>query len=159
MTPTEEVLVNRALQKDTRGGSQPLAGGSTARAEILQVNTETLRSYLLSGARRMGLPITAQHADRLARHVIACAAEDAVILHGPELPKMRGQVLVGLARGESAAATARRLFVHVDTVKKHRQRLYEALDVSTGTAAVAAAYRCGLLKVPARRAVPAGRRA
>lgn len=122
------------------------------------MNAETLRSYLLSGARSMDLPLTYQHADGLARHVTGRAAEDAVLLGGPTLPKTRRQVLVGLARGESAADTARRLFMHVDTVKRHRQLLYQALEVSTGTAAVAAAYRHGLLKVPARQVARTGGR-
>lgn len=120
------------------------------------MNTEALRGYLLTGARSMGLPLTVMHATRLARHVATQAAQDGVLLGdaGITLPTVRRQVLIGLARGETVGATARRLHMHVDTVKRHRTLLYEALDVSTGTAAVAAAYRYGLLEVPDHHSQP-----
>lgn len=52
-------------------------------------------------------------------------------------------VLLGAARGETAAETAARLWVSANTVKTHRRRAFVRLGVSSAAQAVAAAMAAG----------------
>jgi DNA-binding CsgD family transcriptional regulator len=55
------------------------------------------------------------------------------------------EMLLSLARNESEEATAGRLGITLETVRKHRRRLYEHLGVHTAYQAVLHAFALGLL--------------
>lgn len=65
---------------------------------------------------------------------------------GPALTPREREVLVLAAEGLSASAIGERLFLSPSTVKTHLAHLYEKLGVSDRTAAVAEAFRQGLVE-------------
>jgi two-component system nitrate/nitrite response regulator NarL len=65
---------------------------------------------------------------------------------GPMLTPREREVLVLAAEGLSASGIGERLFLSPSTVKTHLAHLYEKLGVSDRTAAVAEAFRQGLVE-------------
>jgi len=64
----------------------------------------------------------------------------------PALSERERQILSLAADGGSVTDMAKRLHVSQGTVKSHLQRLYQKLEVSDRTAAVAEAMRRGLIQ-------------
>jgi DNA-binding CsgD family transcriptional regulator len=95
-----------------------------------------------------GAPLTIERAGRRLR--IFLAAEDVLLLeeetHELELDAALGltprecEVLRHVARGQSNAEIASILWVARSTVRKHLEHIYEKLNVSSRTAAVARAF-------------------
>lgn len=61
------------------------------------------------------------------------------------LTRRERDVLVAMADGLTMQATAERLVVSVNTVRKHRMRIFDRLGVDSASGAVAAAFRRGLV--------------
>jgi DNA-binding CsgD family transcriptional regulator len=76
-------------------------------------------------------------------HILHSAASD--ILHAPALTNREREVLALLADGLGNKQIAARLGISTSTVKTHLEVLFEKLEVSTRTEAVATAVRLGLL--------------
>ncbi|MFE4649320.1 response regulator transcription factor [Streptomyces sp. NPDC056707] len=110
-----------------------------------------IRQRVLAVAEERDLQINIADVDALTEAAIMAAL--AVPL--PEAPlKLTNQqtgVLVGIALGDTEAATARRLCISLNTVKTHRHRLYRVLGARTAGESVAIAMSIGLLR-PGRRA-------
>jgi DNA-binding NarL/FixJ family response regulator len=68
--------------------------------------------------------------------------------HGDPLTERERQVLAELAAGRTSKEIARRLGLAAKTVDNHRARLLRKLGVATTGAAIAKAYREGLLAPP-----------
>ena len=118
------------------------------------INARTLRQHVITAADRLDLPLTMHQAGALANWIAASTTRG----HHPDIA-LTGQqhaVLVGLASGEDAQATADRIGRSLDTVKTHRRLLYTALGAKTGAQAVAVAMNLGLLRLNAQAAVRAG---
>ena len=61
------------------------------------------------------------------------------------LTQRESQVLVGLSQGESTRGIAESLYLGEETVRSHLKSLYHKLGVSDRGAAVALAFRQGIL--------------
>lgn len=109
------------------------------------ITVTTLRRHIVAAADELNLPLTLRQVDQLTNRVaLSSARGKAPNLH---LSNQQYAVLVGLASGEEAQETGRRIGRSVDTVKSHRRRLYSALGAENGAHAVAIAMNLGLLKV------------
>lgn len=108
------------------------------------INAHTLRRHVISGADRLDLPLTLPQAGALANWIAASVTRGS---HPDiKLSNQQHAVLVGLASGEDAQATADRIGRSLDTVKTHRRTLYAELGAKTGAQAVAIAMSLGLLR-------------
>lgn len=65
---------------------------------------------------------------------------------GPALTERELQVLAGMAAGRSNAQIGRQLYLSEDTVKTHARRMFRKLGVNDRAQAVAAGFRCGLMR-------------
>ncbi|MGN6695553.1 MAG: helix-turn-helix domain-containing protein [Aquihabitans sp.] len=63
-----------------------------------------------------------------------------------DLSKREAEVLNWISQGESVNAVAARLDINRETVRSHLQRIYRKLGVSDRAAAVAVAWREGLVE-------------
>jgi DNA-binding NarL/FixJ family response regulator len=105
--------------------------------------------YLLKDAPRDEL-IRAIHAAARGETVLAPSVASRLVsqLRAPAqdtLSDRELEVLTLIARGETNAGAAARLFISEATVKTHLLHIYAKLDVNDRAAAVAAAYERGLL--------------
>lgn len=75
-------------------------------------------------------------------HAAGAAAEDAGI---DQLSRRELEVLSHIAQGDTNKEIAEQLFVSLRTVKWHTSNIYEKLDVTGRTAAIARARRLGIL--------------
>jgi DNA-binding NarL/FixJ family response regulator len=105
--------------------------------------------YLLKDAPRDEL-IRAIHAAARGETVLAPSVASRLVsqLRAPAqdtLSDRELEVLTLIARGETNAGAAARLFISEATVKTHLLHIYSKLDVNDRAAAVAAAYERGLL--------------
>lgn len=105
-----------------------------------------LRQHLLTAADDLHLPLSQRDVDRLTTHI----AHRTLAATAPRrrLAPKRLDALLGLALGETAEETGRRLCVAPDTVKSRRRLLYQDLGVSCAAEAVAKAYELGILQLP-----------
>lgn len=111
------------------------------------ISTIELRRHILTAADELNLPLTLRQVDQLTTRVAARAARGK---HPQlDLPQQRFAVLVGLANGEEAIETGRRLGLSLNTVKTHRRRLFKMLGAENGAHAVAIATRLGILDASA----------
>jgi DNA-binding NarL/FixJ family response regulator len=95
----------------------------------------TIRDYVArSGPSRQtdALRVLLTEIDRLSFGNVTCP-----------LTLRQRHVVVGLARGETAAATGRRLNLSANTVRSHRLRTFRRLRVTSGAQAVAVAFANG----------------
>jgi DNA-binding NarL/FixJ family response regulator len=105
--------------------------------------------YLLKDAPREEL-VRAIHAAARGETVLAPSVASRLVnqLRAPAqdtLSERELEVLTLIARGETNAGAAARLFISEATVKTHLLHIYAKLDVNDRAAAVAAAYERGLL--------------
>lgn len=134
--------------KDTRG-SQPHQGESTRTAPVeerpalprlvLQARGTIARQWQRSGSTS---DLSTQ---------AAMALYGAGMLQLPHnrhlmLTQQQREVLIGAARGETAADTGRRLGRSEDTIKSHRAIAYKRLGANGATQAVALAMAAGLIR-------------
>ena len=107
------------------------------------ISTSDLREHVLTAAEIYDLPLTVKQADTLAQHLTIHANR------GPartvQLTDVQMAALVGIASGESAAETARRIGRTENTVKTHRRTLFAALGARSSGQAVAIAMELGLI--------------
>lgn len=108
------------------------------------IPVDTLREHILTAAEKYDLPLTVKQAGRLASH-LAVPANRGIGLHKVQLTDVEFAALVGLASGEDAPTTARRICRSENTVKTHRRTLYRKLGARTGPQAVAIAIGLGLI--------------
>lgn len=103
-----------------------------------------LRQHIVAAADELNLPLTLRQVDQLTNRVALRSARGPA----PELQLTNQQyaVLVGLASGEEAEETGRRIGRTLDTIKSHRRHLYKALGAENGPHAVAIAMDMGLLR-------------
>ncbi|WP_406420865.1 response regulator transcription factor [Streptomyces sp. NBC_00842] len=110
-----------------------------------------IRARLLAVADERDIKITVADVEALTEAALVAALSAPV----PEAPiKLTNQqlgVLIGIARGDTERATARRMCLTESTVKTHRRRLYSVLGAGTAAEAVAIAMSYGLLR-PSRSA-------
>ncbi|MFG2589089.1 response regulator transcription factor [Streptomyces sp. NPDC048438] len=104
-----------------------------------------IRTQLLAIAEERDLPITTADIAALTEAALGAALtvprpDASVQLTGQQLG-----VLIGLARGDFAQDTARRMCLTESTVKTHLRHLYRRLGVTTGAQAVAVAMSYGFL--------------
>lgn len=104
---------------------------------------DRLLRLMLDATDRQDLPLTVQQVQALAADVARDFEPPADI---PALTRRELDVLTGLAHGERAVETGRRLFVSESTVKNHRVSLYRKFGVRSSAEAVALALQCGLLR-------------
>jgi DNA-binding CsgD family transcriptional regulator len=71
----------------------------------------------------------------------------AEVLEGEPLTERETEILEGVAEGETAVQTGRRLFLSSETVKGYRKRVIAKLGARNAPHAVAVAIRRGLLPV------------
>ncbi|WP_327592507.1 hypothetical protein [Streptomyces chartreusis] len=118
------------------------------------INARVMRRHIIAVADRLDLPLTMQQAGSLANWIAASATRGS----HPDfnLTDQQHAVLVGLASGEDAQATADRIRRSLDIVKTHRRLLYTALGAKTGAQAVAIAIDLGLLNLNAQAPARAG---
>ncbi|MFJ1653488.1 response regulator transcription factor [Streptomyces sp. NPDC088337] len=105
-----------------------------------------LRKHMLRAADELGLPLSVKQVHRFANRVADHAARGPA----PDLliTPHRYAVLVGLASGESSGETGDRLGMSVNTVKSHRQCVYQRLGATNAAHAVAIAKDLGILRTP-----------
>lgn len=110
------------------------------------ITVPDMREHVLTAAEKYDLPLSIKQADTLSNHLAihanrgnACKAR---------LTDCQLTVLVGLASGESAYETGRRIGRTENTVKTHRRTLYKALGARSGAHAVTIAIATGLLRAP-----------
>lgn len=68
------------------------------------------------------------------------------VLVGSELNDREREILLGMAEGETARQTGKRLFLSWETIKSYRKRVIAKLGARNGTHAVAIAFRRGLIQ-------------
>lgn len=105
-----------------------------------------IRKRLLAVAEERELPITTGDVVAITNAVLAATLAPGLVAGPATLTGQQTGVLVGLALGDSADATAGRMCVSVNTVKTHRRALYKALGAHSGPQAVAIAMSLGLLR-------------
>ncbi|MEU2443509.1 hypothetical protein ABZ588_08315 [Streptomyces althioticus] len=107
------------------------------------INANELRTHIRDAADEYNLPLTLAQADTLANHLAIHANR------GPartvRLTDVQMAALVGLASGETAAETGRRICRAEHTVKTHRRTLFAALGARSAGHAVAIAMELGLI--------------
>lgn len=107
------------------------------------ITTVELREHVLTAAEKYDLPLTVKQADTLANHLTIHANRGpARTVH---LTDVQMAALVGLASGETAAETGRRICRTENTVKTHRRTLFAALGARSAGQAVAIAMELGLI--------------
>lgn len=103
---------------------------------------DRLRHVVIAAADRLALPITMAQAEALADEIDKNFVPPAT---APVLTAGQMSVLLGIARGETVAETALRLYLSPDTVKSQRRHLYRRLGVGSPAATLARARAFGLL--------------
>jgi DNA-binding NarL/FixJ family response regulator len=124
---------------------------------VLQVLRLGFTGYLLTSTPAeelvLALQALADGRPALSSTLAASLAVDAARLSESEfwpgmgrgLTRRESEVLRGLSRGCSTRGLADELFLGEETVRSHLKTLYQKLGVSDRAAAVAHAYRCGIL--------------
>jgi DNA-binding CsgD family transcriptional regulator len=74
------------------------------------------------------------------------------ILEGEPLTERETEILEGVAEGETAVQTGKRLYLSSETVKGYRKRVIAKLGARNAPHAVAVAIRRGLLPITPRPA-------
>ncbi|MEW2420491.1 hypothetical protein AB0911_08095 [Streptomyces nigra] len=114
------------------------------------ITVENLRKHVLTAAEKYGFPLSIRQAETLTNHLAVHANR------GPastiRLTDAQFAALVGLASGEDAKETGRRIGRTENTIKTHRRTLYAALGARSGPHAVAIAIDLGLLRTANGRA-------
>ncbi|MEU8537102.1 helix-turn-helix transcriptional regulator [Streptomyces parvulus] len=112
------------------------------------ISTTDLRKHILTAADRLDLPLTVLQAGALANFAALeiVTGGDLGTRDAIHLTDCEHAALAGLAAGESAEETGRRLCRSEHTIKTHRRTLYAALGAKSGPHAVAIALGLGLLR-------------
>ena len=76
------------------------------------------------------------------------------ILEGEPLTERETEILEGVAEGETAVQTGKRLYLSSETVKGYRKRVIAKLGARNAPHAVAVAIRRGLLPGPQASRLP-----
>lgn len=76
------------------------------------------------------------------------------ILEGEPLTEREAEILEGVAEGETAVQTGKRLYLSSETVKGYRKRVIAKLGARNAPHAVAVAIRRGLLPGPQASRTP-----
>ncbi|MFD7860942.1 response regulator transcription factor [Streptomyces sp. NPDC059783] len=105
-----------------------------------------IRTQLLAVAEERDLPITTADVAAITNAVLVTAFGVSAQTAPVTLTNQQTGVLVGMALGETAPDTARRMCVSLYTVRTHRRLLYKRLGARTGAQAVAIAISLGLLR-------------
>lgn len=113
------------------------------------ITVENLREHVLTAAEKYDFPLSVRQAETLTNHLAIHAnrAPSGTV----RLTDAQFNVLVGLASGEDAKETGRRVGRTENTIKTHRRTLYKALGARSGAHAVAIAINLGLLRTAAVR--------
>lgn len=108
------------------------------------INVENLREHVLTAAEKYDFPLSIRQAETLTNHlaIYANRGQSSTV----RLTDAQYTALVGLASGEDAAETGRRIGRTENTIKTHRRTLYAALGARSGAHAVAIAINLGLLR-------------
>ncbi|MEV5957241.1 hypothetical protein AB0M11_26330 [Streptomyces sp. NPDC051987] len=113
------------------------------------ISANTLRRQVITAAEKHDLPLSIRQAEALANYLAVH------VNRGPaptvRLTDVQYAALVGLASGEDAAETGRRICRSENTIKTHRRTLYRALGARSGAHAVAIAIDLGLLRTARRQ--------
>ncbi|MEU8704167.1 helix-turn-helix transcriptional regulator [Streptomyces sp. NPDC048565] len=104
-----------------------------------------IRTQLLAVAEERDLPIATADAAALTEAALGAALAIPLPDAPVQLTNQQLGVLIGLARGDFAQETARRMCLTPSTVKTHLRHLYRRLGVRTGAQAVAVAMSYGFL--------------
>lgn len=112
------------------------------------ITVDDLRGHVLTAAEKYDLPLTIRQAGTLANHLAVHANRALADDQSVQLTDVQFAALVGLASGEDARATGRRIGRSEYTIKTHRRTLYAALGARTGAQAVAIAIGLGLITPP-----------
>lgn len=104
---------------------------------------DNLREHILTAAEKYDFPLSTRQAATLANHLALHVNRGTA--DTPRLTDVQFGALVGLASGEDARTTARRLGRTENTIKTHRRTLYAALGARSGAQAVVIAIDLGLL--------------
>ncbi|MFF0143609.1 LuxR C-terminal-related transcriptional regulator [Streptomyces sp. NPDC005227] len=106
---------------------------------------KNLREHILTAAEKYDFPLSLRQAETLSNHLAVHVNRGTATAGAPRLTDVQFGALVGLASGEDAATTGRRLGRSENTIKTHRRTLYAALGAHSGAQAVAIAIDLGLL--------------
>ncbi|MFF5842172.1 helix-turn-helix domain-containing protein [Streptomyces massasporeus] len=120
------------------------------------INLQNLREQVLTAAEKYDLPLSVRQADILSNHLVLHANRGNG--RPARLTNAQCIALVGLASGESAKETGRRIGRSEDTIKTHRLALYRALGARSGPHAVTIAIASGLLNASQLKAASGGAR-
>lgn len=106
-----------------------------------------IREALMAHADERELPLTISDIDGLSRAAARGmdSPEVTVPAVATELTPMRREVLFGIAIGETAKETGRRLCLTESTIKTHRRLMFTQLRVTTAGQAVAVGIELGLI--------------
>jgi DNA-binding NarL/FixJ family response regulator len=118
------------------------------------ITVTDMREHVLTAAEKYDLPLSIKQADVLSNHLAVYASQGTA--RKARLTDCQLATLVGLASGESAKETGRRIGRTENTVKTHRRRLYKALGARSGAHAVAIAIATGLLRAPQPKTASGG---
>lgn len=110
------------------------------------ITVTDMREHVLTAAEKYDLPLSIRQADTLSNHLAVYANQGDA--HKARLTDCQLAVLVGLASGESAGETGRRIGRTENTIKTHRRILYKKLGARSGAHAVTIAISTGLLRAP-----------
>jgi DNA-binding CsgD family transcriptional regulator len=110
------------------------------------ITVHNLREHILTAAEKYDLPLSIRQTDTLTNHLAVHANRTGA--PGVHLTDAQFAALIGLASGEEAAETGRRIGRSENTVKTHRRTLYAKLGAKSGAHAVLLAIGHGLLHAP-----------
>lgn len=144
-------LLGAALAIHERPGSVPTkSAGNEIRKTAQELRThlddDTFSTETVAG-RTMSIPEAIDLALQIARmrSPVSPHQPSQSVADEPDLTERQLEVLKLLAAGKSNAAIAAELFVSQRTVTTHLSRIYDRLDVSTRTEAIARAAQLGLI--------------
>ncbi|MFI0268615.1 response regulator transcription factor [Streptomyces luteogriseus] len=120
------------------------------------INVQNLRDQVLTAAERYDLPLSVRQADILSNHLVLHANRGNA--SAARLTNAQFTALVGIASGESAKETGRRIGRSEGTIKTHRVALYRALGARSGAHAVTIAIASGLLNASQLKTASGGAR-
>ncbi|MYR46754.1 helix-turn-helix transcriptional regulator [Streptomyces sp. SID5910] len=113
------------------------------------ITVTDLREHVLTAAEKYDLPLSVKQADTLTNHLAIYANRGQS--RQVHLTDAEFGALVGLASGEDAKETGRRICRTEHTIKSHRRALYKKLGAKSGPHAVLLAIGLGLLHAPKPR--------
>ncbi|MGW5175847.1 response regulator transcription factor [Streptomyces sp. NPDC004082] len=113
------------------------------------INVDHLRDHILTAAEKYDFPLSIRQAETLTNHLALHVNRGPAA--APHLSDALFGALLGLASGEDAKATGRRLGRSENTIKTHRRKLYALLGARSGAQAVLIAIERGLLYTVPRK--------